>query len=77
MQPPQDRARLSGDRHLPARSQASPPLGPGQQRAIAIEYRRTGDKRLANLLVETNMRLVTKLAWQHSRFDGRLVPDLV
>jgi RNA polymerase sigma-32 factor len=75
--PPKSSRAFPETATFPLGRRLPPPLGPGQQRAIAIDYRNTGDKRLANLLVETNMRMVTKLAWQYGRFDRRLVPDLV
>ena len=52
------------------------PMTREHEHEIACEYRRTGDRRLAKQLVESNLRLVIKIAAEYSRFHGNLA-DLV
>jgi RNA polymerase sigma-32 factor len=44
---------------------------------MVAEYRRTGDARIERALVETNLRLVAKLASQLDRTHGRCWDDLL
>lgn len=57
---------------------ALPPLlSAAEERRLTTAYHRTRDPRLANRLVEANLRLVVQLARQHDRTGGRLLSDLV
>ena len=47
-----------------------------QERALAVRYRETGDKRAAEALVTSNLRFVVKIAAEYSKFGARLI-DLV
>ncbi|MDX9731107.1 MAG: RNA polymerase factor sigma-32 [Bdellovibrionales bacterium] len=47
-----------------------------QERALAVHYRETGDKRAAEALVTSNLRFVVKIAAEYSKFGARLI-DLV
>src|SRR5215469_12746161 len=53
------------------------PLSADDQRRLIVEYRRTNDLRIAEKLVETNLRLVAKIARQLDRTHGRSFDDLV
>jgi RNA polymerase sigma-32 factor len=56
---------------------ATRPLSASDQIQLASEYRRTADPALERRLVETNLRLVVKLAHQMDRSHGRCLEDLV
>jgi RNA polymerase sigma-32 factor len=53
------------------------PLPADEQRDLALLYQRTRDPRVAQRLVETNLRLVFKVALELDRSGGRDVEDLV
>jgi RNA polymerase sigma-32 factor len=52
------------------------PMTREHEHDVAMELVRTGDRRLAQELVEANLRLVIKIAAEYSRFHGNLA-DLV
>jgi RNA polymerase sigma-32 factor len=52
------------------------PMTREEEHAIATEYARTRDEQLARRLVESNLRLVIKIAGDYSRFQASLV-DLI
>jgi RNA polymerase sigma-32 factor len=56
---------------------ATRPLSASEQFQLVLEYRRTADPALERKLVETNLRLVLKLAHQMDRSHGRCLEDLV
>ncbi len=53
------------------------PLSADEQLRLVAEYRKTGDPRIEKVLVETNMRLVAKIARQLDRTGGRCFDDLL
>jgi RNA polymerase sigma-32 factor len=53
------------------------PLAPRAQQRLVADYQRTRDPRLVHKLVETNLRLVLKIALEHDRSHGRNLEDLV
>jgi len=53
------------------------PLSADQQLRLIAEYRRTNDPRIVQQLVETNLRLVAKIARQLDRTRGRAFDDLL
>jgi RNA polymerase sigma-32 factor len=53
------------------------PLPAQEQLRLAAEYQRTKDDRIEKLLVETNIRLVLKVAHQLDRTQGRCLEDLI
>jgi RNA polymerase sigma-32 factor len=52
------------------------PISREEEQALATEYVRTRDPKIARQLVESNLRLVIKIAAEYSRFHGNLT-DLV
>lgn len=52
------------------------PMTREHEHQVATDYVRTGDPQLARTLVESNLRLVIKIAAEYSRFHGNLA-DLV
>ena len=48
-----------------------------EQMQLVCEYRRTGDAKIERILVESNLRLVVKIARQIDRSQGRCLDDLV
>jgi RNA polymerase sigma factor (sigma-70 family) len=55
----------------------SRPLGAQLQNQLAASYQRTRDHRLEQKLVEANLRLVAKIAYELDRSRGRQLEDLV
>lgn len=53
------------------------PLPADEQLRLAEEYRRTKDARIEKVLVESNFRLVAKVAHQLDRTRGRCLDDLI
>ncbi len=53
------------------------PLPAAEQLRMVIEYRKTGDPRIERVLVETNLRLVAKIAHQLDRTRGQCLEDLI
>jgi RNA polymerase sigma-32 factor len=53
------------------------PLSADEQNRLILELRRTGDPAIEHRLVESNLRLVLKLARQLDRTNGRGFDDLV
>ncbi len=53
-----------------------PLLTPEQERAIATEFRETGNPQLAQKLVTSNLRFVVKIAAEYSKFGSRMI-DLI
>lgn len=53
-----------------------PLLTPEQEREIATEFRATGNPRLAQKLVTSNLRFVVKIAAEYSRFGSKMI-DLI
>jgi|SRR5450432_627624 len=53
------------------------PLGAQLQNQLAAGYQRTRDHRLEQKLVEANLRLVAKIAYELDRSRGRQLEDLV
>jgi RNA polymerase sigma factor (sigma-70 family) len=53
------------------------PLPADEQLRLADEYRRTKERRIEKTLVESNLRLVAKLAHQLDRTRGRCLDDLI
>jgi len=53
------------------------PLSGDEQLRLVTEYRRTKDPRIERKLVETNLRLVAKIAHQFDRTRGRSFEDLL
>lgn len=53
-----------------------PLLTPEQERELAIRYRETGDPKLAEILITSNLRFVVKVAAEYSKFGARLI-DLI
>jgi RNA polymerase sigma-32 factor len=56
---------------------SSRPLGAQLQNQLAARYQRTRDHRLEQRLVEANLRLVAKIAYELDRTRGRQLEDLV
>jgi RNA polymerase sigma-32 factor len=76
-----------GGRARPGTSSSVPPaylleirqfplLSRDEEHALAVEYRRTEDSRLADRLVTSNLRLVVKIAREYCR-SARDLPDLI
>ena len=55
----------------------SRPLGAQLQNQLAARYQRTRDRRSERRLVEANLRLVAKIAYELDRSRGRQLEDLV
>lgn len=53
------------------------PLSPDEQSRLCAEFRRTGNPALERRLVESNLRLVLKIARQLDRTHGRAFDDIV
>ena len=53
------------------------PLSADEQARLVSAYRETKDLRIERRLVETNLRLVAKIAHQLDRTDGRSLEDLI
>jgi DNA-directed RNA polymerase specialized sigma subunit len=53
------------------------PLSTDEQARLLAAYRETKDPRIERRLVETNLRLVAKIAHQLDRTDGRSLEDLI
>lgn len=70
------RDRSDGIGRLLSRA-GSRPLGAQLQNQLAARYRRTRDHRLEQKLVEANLRLVAKIAYELDRSRGRQLEDLV
>ena len=53
------------------------PLSTDEQARLISDYRKTKDPRIERRLIETNLRLVAKIAHQLDRTDGRCLEDLI
>lgn len=53
------------------------PLPASEQMRLVTEYRRTGNRAIERRLIESNLRLVVKMARQLDRGQGRCLEDLV
>ncbi len=60
-----------------AQAKKLPLLTKDQEIKLAKQYRKTGDERIANILVERNIRFVLKVANEYARNPGIPLADLV